>query len=214
MRRKLPVFIILFISTSALFAVDHFIMEVESGVTWLHNEAYGTEGSGHKDPDPILYRIGLAFPIYLNDSLFIRPSLTVISKSWQYIPDNNWAMPVDPMWQDLMVMSLLFDFPVGYELKFSSFSFGFFGGPAFNFRTPLWGEGESVREDMVQYFFSSVRFINLTGGFFFNIPLSDIISLTLKGDSWIPIHNLWSRTGLPFSDGLMVTVSAGIRFTF
>lgn len=214
MKRKLPILIILLTFSSALFAVDHFIMEVESGVTWLHNEAFGPEGSGHKDPDPILYRVGPAFPIYFNESLFIRPSLTVISKSWQYVPENNWAMPVDSMWQDFMVMSLLLDVPVGYEIRFESFSLGFFGGPAFNFRIPLWGEGESVRDDMVSYFYKSARFINLTVGFYFNIPLSEMISLTLKGDSWIPIHNMWSGTGLPFSDGLMVTASAGVRFTF
>lgn len=205
---------LLLLPVITVYAVDHFIVEVESGVTWLHNEAYGINGSGDKDPDPVIFRVGLAFPIYFSNSFFSRPSLTVISKSWQYIPENSWAMPVDPHWEDLLVMSLLLDIPFGYQLNLKSFSFSFFAGPAFNFRIPLWGEEESVRDDMTNYFYSSARFINITGGLFFVIPLSENTSLTIKGDSWIPIHNLWVSGSLPFSDGLMVTLSAGVRFIF
>lgn len=203
--------------SSALFAlsvVSPFMMEVESGVTWVHNEAYGAGGSGDRGPDPILYRVGVAFPVYFDELLFIRPSLTFISKSWQYVDDNSWAMPVDPMWQDLLVMSFLIDVPIGYEIKYESFSLAFFGGPALNFRTPLWGDNNSVRGDMGKYFFREFRFFNLMAGFYFNIPLTERVSLTMKGDTWIPVHNLWSSSGLPFSDGLMVTISAGIRFIF
>lgn len=190
------------------------MMEIESGITWLHNEAYGTDGSGDQDPDPIIYRVGVAFPVYFDESLFIRPSLTIISTSWEFVDENSWAMPVDPMWQDLLVMSFLIDVPIGYEFYFESFSFAFFGGPAFNLRIPLWGEDDSVRDDMLEYFFSEMRFFNLMGGFYFNIPLTEKLSLTLKGDTWIPVHNIWSSSGLPFSDGLMVTINAGFRFIF
>lgn len=215
MKRKLPFLIILLISCSTLYAVDHFMMEVESGITWLHNEAYedNTDGDHVKDPDPILYRLGLAFPIYLNDSLFLRPSLTLINRSWKFVSEYNWAMPVDLMFQDLLVMSVLIEVPIGYEFKLKSISLGFYGGLALNLRIPLWGEGESVREDLAKYFYSSFRFFNISGAVYINIPLSEKISLTLKGDTWIPVHNLWSGTELPFSDGLMVTVGAGIRFT-
>ncbi len=214
MIKRLFILISLILFSSALFAlsvVSPFMMEVESGLTWVHSEAYGTNGN---DPDPILYRIGVAFPLYFDDSLFIRPSLTIISKSWEYVEAKGWAMPVDPMWQDLLVMSFLIEVPIGYELKFESFSLAFFGGPAFNLRIPLWGEDDSVRDDMLKYFFSELRFFNMMAGVYFNIPITEKISLTLKGDTWIPIHNLWSSSGLPFSDGLMVTINAGFRFIF
>lgn len=214
MKKYLLILFVLTFISAEIFAIDHFMIEVESGVTWLHNEAYRGTDPGDNDPDPILYRIGAAFPIYFNDSLFMRPSLTIISKSWEYISLNEWAMPVDPMWQDLMVMSLLLDIPFGYEFKMNSFSFGLFLGPALNLRIPLWGEEESVRKDMAGYFYREARFLNLAGGLFFNIPLSEIISLTVKGDTWFPLYNIWSTSGLPLSDGLMVTLSAGVRFTF
>jgi len=202
------------LSTSTIYAVENFILEVESGITWLHNEAYGIGGSGDKDPDPILYRIGAAFPIYFNDSFFIRPSLTFMSNYWHFETDNNWAMPVDEMFDNVAVLFLLLDTTLGYQINFKSFSLGFFAGPAFNLRIPLWGGEFSDKGEMASYFYKEANFIDITAGFFFLIPLSDKIGLTIKGDSWIPIDNLWSTSGLPFSDGLMVTLSAGIRFTF
>ena len=214
MKRIQLIMLLFLLCTSALAAVDHFMLELVSGVTWLHNEAYGRDGAGDKDPDPIVYKAGLSFPLYFSETLFIKPSLTVIAKSWEYVSENNWAMPVDLMWQDLMVISLLLDIPFGYQLNFENFSVGFFIGPAFDFRIPVWGEEQSVRDDLADYFYSDFRIFNLSGGFFFVIPLSEKIAFTLNADSWVPVHNFWSNGGLPFSDGLMVTLSAGVRFTF
>ena len=214
MKRISLTLLLVFLSITTVSAIDNFMLEVESGVTWLHNEAYKDTNPLDKDPDPILYRVGVAFPVYFSNSFFVRPSLSVISNSWEYNTVNNWAMPVDPMWQDLMVMSILLDIEVGFQLNFKSFSLAFFAAPAFNFRVPLWGEVEAVRDDMTSYFYSEGKFFNVSAGFFFFIPISDLIGLTLKGDSWIPLYNVWSGSGLPFSDGLMVTLSAGFRFTF
>ncbi|MDA3809489.1 MAG: hypothetical protein PF518_04065 [Spirochaetaceae bacterium] len=214
MKRIQLILLMTILSTSAIYAVENFILEVESGVTWLHNEAYGSIGTGDSDPDPILYRIGAAFPIYISDSFFIRPSLTVISNYWQYVPVNNWAMPVDKQWGELLVLSTLLDVSFGYQLNFKSFSLAFFAGPAFNFRIPAWGPDSTYRSEMASYFYKEMNFIHIAAGFFFVIPLSEQIGLTIKGDSWIPLDNLWSSSGLPFSDGLMVTLSAGVRFIF
>ena len=214
MKRIYLILLLSTISLTSVFSIDHFMFEVETGVTWIHNEAYEDGTPGNKDPDPILYKIGFAFPLYISDSFFIRPSLGIISNSWKFDTTSNWALPVDAMWQDLMVMSLMLDVTAGYQLNFDSFSLGFFGGLAFDFKIPLWGEGEAVREDMTSYFYQELHFFNLNGGFFFVVPLSDLISLTIKGDTWVPIHNIWNSSGLPFSDGLMVSLSAGIRFTF
>jgi hypothetical protein len=203
--------IIFLFSIQALFAVDKVMVEIESGVTWYHNEAYQYSDSQDKDPDPILYRIGVSVPIYFSESFFIRPSLSVLSNYWQYSDENEWAMPVDGMFSDIAVLSVLLDCSAGYQLNFDSFSLGFFGGPAFNLRIPLWGEDSSEMEDMALYFFKEMNFINVDAGIFFIIPISKNIALSLKGDTWIPVHNLWSSSGLPFSDGLMVTVNAGIR---
>ena len=204
---------LLIFSLFPLSAVENFIMEVESGVTWMHNEAHREKDSKNKDPDPILFRFGVAFPVYISDSFFLRPSLTMMVNSWEFRAENNWAMPVDPMWQDLRVMSLLLDLGVGYQWHFKSFGLAFFAGPACNLRIPLGGEDGSVRDDMASYFYKDGQFFNISTGFFFFIPLSEFIGLTLKGDSWIPIANLWSDRELSFSNGLMISLSAGFRFT-
>lgn len=214
MKKIQLLFILLLTTSTAMYAVDQFILEIESGVTWYHNEAYNFSNTQDKDPDPILYRVGVAVPLYISDSFFMRPSLTVVSNYWQYSTENEWAMPVDGMFSDIAVLSVLLDFTVGYQFNFDSFSLAFFGGPAFNFRIPLWGENTDDIEEMATYFYEEFNFLNIDGGLFFVIPLSKTIALTLKGDTWIPVHNIWSSSGLPFSDGLMVTISAGIRINF
>lgn len=214
MKLKLSIVILFLYSLTAAIAVDQFIMEVESGINWLHNEAYGSGGSGDKDPDPILYRFGLAFPLYFSETFLIRPSLSVMAKSWEYVPSNGWAMPVDLMYQDLLVMSLLLDVPFAYEFQFNKFSLGLFAGPAFHLRVPLWGEDQSVRDEMISWFYGKFRFINIVSGAYFNIPFNEKFALSIKTDAWIPIHNIWASNGLPFFDGFMLSVSAGARFIF
>ena len=124
-------------------------------------------------------------------------------------------MPVDSMTADSsMVMAFLLDIPFGFQLNFKSFSLALSAGPAFNFRIPLWGDGDTQSSEMSSYFMEGGKFFNLSAGFFFFIPISDMTGMTLKGDTWLPMYNLWTDNDLPFSDGLMVTVSAGFRFTF
>ncbi len=212
--KRIFLILILIISSLSIYAVENFILEVESGVMWVHNEAYKNSNSNDKDPDPILYRVGVAFPIYINKTLFIRPSLTIISNYWDYRPENNWAMPVDPMWGDLLVLSLLLDVSIGFQLNFKSFSLAFFAAPAFCFRIPAWGDDDTFRENMNAYLLGGAKFLNLSAGFFFLIPISEFIGLTIKTDTWLPIYNIWTDNDLPFSDGLMVSITAGLRFTF
>lgn len=211
MKRIQLIIILLLFSGSLLSAVDQYMIEFEAGVTWYHNEAYNGTESQDKDPDPLLYRIGVAVPLYFSETFFIRPSLTFSSNYWQYNSDNEWAMPVDGMFSDIAVLSVLLDCNVGYQFNFDSFSLAIFGGPALNLRIPLWGEDSTDIENMATYFYEDFNIFNVDAGLFFIVPISEKIALTLKGDCWIPVHNLWSSTSLPFSDGLMVTLSAGVR---
>lgn len=203
----------LFITASAsLQAVDHFMMELGSGVMWVHNEAYGKDGPGDQDPDPILFHLTLNFPLYFSENFYFNPGIGISANSWQFVEDQGWAMPVDPMWQDLYVMMLDLDLPVGFQLNFKSFSLSFYAGPQFNFRIPLWGEKQDVRNEMTNYFFSGGSFLNVLGGFSFVFPLSEKFAFTFRTESHIPLHNLWNDGGLPFSDGFTLSASAGARF--
>ncbi len=67
---------------------------------------------------------------------------------------------------------------------------------------------------MSSYLLGKGQFIYLSAGFSFFIPISDFIGLNLKGDSWIPICNIWADNGLPFSDGFMTSITVGVRFSF
>lgn len=213
MKRTVFIGLMVFVVTiSSAAALDSVGLDVETGALWLHNEAYGVNGKGDKDPDPIVYKLGIALPLYFSRSFFFSPELAISGKSWQWVDANQWAMPVDPMWEDLYVMAFNLNLPVGFQLNFKSFSAGFFVGPLLRFSLPLWGENSAVRSDMLNYFLSDGRFLDLAGGIIFVIPLSEKMSLTLKSQTVIPLHNAWSDGGLPFSDGLSVSISGGVRF--
>jgi len=208
----LTLLVFLFAGSLSLSALDHFMMELGSGLMWLHNEAYDVEGPGAKDPDPITFRLDLNFPLYFTENLYLNPGLGISGNWWQYVEAEDWAMPVDQMFRDLYVLSLDFDVPVGFQLNFKSLSMALFAGPSFRIRIPLWGEKPELRDKMASYFLSKGRFFNVMGGLAFVFPLSERFAFTLRGESSVPIHNLWSSGGLPFSDGLTVSASVGARF--
>ncbi|MBN2657496.1 MAG: hypothetical protein JXR86_10570 [Spirochaetales bacterium] len=213
MKRSGLILILLCIAANfSLSAVDHFMMELGTGVMWVHSEAYGKEGPGDRDPDPIIFHFNLNFPLYFSDVFYFSPGLGISGNWWQYVETEDWAMPVDQMFRDLYVLYFDLDLPVGFQINFSSFSLTLYAGPQLNFRIPLWGENEEVREDMTDYLLSDGSFFNVLGGLSFVLPLSDRIAFIFRGETHVPIHNLWNDVGLPFADGLTVSASAGARF--
>lgn len=212
MKRAALLLTFLILSFHSLYALDQVAIEVMTGATWLHNEAYGINGANDKDPDPIIYRLSVAVPLYFTESIYFNPGLAFSGKSWQWVEQNGWAMPVDPMWQDLYVMSFDLDLPFGYQLNFDKFSASVFGGPSFHFRIPLWGANQSERDNMTSYFLSEGRFINLNAGLSFLVPISETMLINIKGETSIPFYNIWNSVDLPFSDGLSVSLTAGVRF--
>lgn len=201
------------LTIQSIWSLQSVSLEVMTGATWIHSETYGPNGENDRDPDPIVYRFSAALPLYFTESLYFSPGLAFSGKSWQWVEENNWAMPVDPMWQDLYVMSFDLDLPVGYQLNFSKLSAGIFAGPSLKFRIPLWGVNQSERSDMTSYFLSEGRFFNVNAGLILLVPLSQRFTFTFKGESSLPLYNLWSSVGLPFVDGFTVSATAGVRFT-
>lgn len=212
MKRVVFLLILLFLTGAvSLAALDNFMMEVGTGVQWIHNEAY-LSVPGDKDPDPILFRLDLNFPLYFSKSFYFSPGLGISGKSWSYVEEKKWAMPVDPMWEDLYVLNLDVDLPIGYQFNFKSFSLAIYLGPNINLKIPLWGENQDARGNMTDYFYTDGKFLNVLSGLSFVYPLTEKFAITFRAETQIPLHNLWSNSGLPFSDGLSVSALLGSRF--
>ena len=55
------------------------------------------------------------------------------------------------------------------------------------------------------------EFLYVNPGFWYYNPLTDKFAFTFRSEVCLPVYNLFSGRGLPFSDGLTIIGMVGIR---
>lgn len=202
------IFIVFFISIAAsLYSLEFRSWGASGGVMYVRNS--------HDDgaPSPMLPYLGLATSFNLSGNNFLEPSLLV---SWNYYlwnTEDEIALPAEIEYADsVLLINLLLDCPFVMKFDISeTVKTGFLLSPAFILRIPIktWGEGDSVKSDMMSFFYGG-RFLFLEAGGIIEWNYSPTKSFKGRIDFLYPIYHIWD--GGDKTDHL--TIKVGIIFSF
>ena len=209
-------------------------VDVSAGVIWIGNTGENIA------PSPLTSILAVSFPIRLASVLLLVPELGYFGGP--YGIDNNRIVPVEIEFKDSVYMTNFIVSPrlvLAFNLG-SSFIIGASLSPSVVARAPTfaWGEGETQRMQITEYFYSSGRFFLPEAGLFFDwavpykieIPgqprdeeseeetgepessrkLDIHLAFGIRG--YFPVYHFWDGENLPFHDQLMISGTAILRF--
>ncbi|MDC7241252.1 MAG: hypothetical protein PQJ50_12925 [Spirochaetales bacterium] len=192
------------------FSLTYEGVQGEIGLLWKMNEGYDTQ-EGDSGPDTLTFTPGVSFFFSINENWFMRPSVFYYGQTLEYLPEREYAIPVDYSNINSLYVAGLFMQP-GFGYRFiinEKHTIGLQTSPALNIQVPTFGPGSSDRADM----FSSLikEFLYWTFSAWYYNPLTERFGFSFKLEAGIPLYNLYLGRGLPFNDGMMFGFQVGIR---
>ena len=182
----------------------------EMGFLWKYNTGYDTE-PGDSGPDTLTFIPGVSVFYTIDSHWFFRPSAFLYSQTLAYLPQRDYAIPVDYSDIDsLSVTGLLMQPAAGYRWTLAErHTFGVQMAPAVNLQIPLYGPGKDDRGDMFSALIKEFLYWN-TAAWYYN-PLTERFGFNFKVEMGLPVYNAWLKNDLSFFNGMMVNFQVGIR---
>jgi hypothetical protein len=186
-------------------------IEGHTGMIWIRNEVYD-EAPGDRGNDTLAGLLGLTAMIRINGNLNFSPAILFYMENYALAGSDGLSMPSDVASAGhLTTLGMFVRIPFLFSFNLKPFTIEADVGPAFWLRFPLWGPGESDRNDMFASFYKDGRFIYLTGAGRIVYRIGETWQLTGGVELFFPVANLWIQDDLPFSEGIGVSLHIGIR---
>jgi hypothetical protein len=181
-------------------------IEVFHDVLWLGNS------DSDSAPSPVLGVWGAAARFRLMDSLSFRPGIGFYGIEYFY--RDGKAFPAEIEYKDAVgTLGILIDPLVVYQFEFGGGKFAAGGGlgPTLSIKIPLIPHGDAPTGEVASYFLENLRFLymELKGVFDWNI--TDMLGISVRLRTLLPVFHLWDGEDVPFSDQLMIGAGIGLR---
>lgn len=181
-------------------------LEVFRDVLWLGNS------ESDSAPSPILGVWGAGARFDLTPRLSFRPEIGLYGIEYFY--QNDKALPAEIEYKDAVgTLCILLDPLLIYEYPFGEGRFAAGGGigPALSFKIPLIPHGDAPTGEVAGYFYENLRFLYLEVKGFFHWNITDLLGLTIRLRTLLPVYHLWDGEGSPFYDQLFAGGGIGLR---
>lgn len=189
-----------------LWGVEIDGLEIGSGLALLSNSVVDSA------PDPVVNTLSLSVPFRFQEIFVFRPEAQVHFQNYGF--ENGRAVPLESMFDSVMMMALVLSPRVGVEFSLGD-NLGVMGDWSLDFvnRIPVFfiGQGGSQALDITGWFISG-RFLytSVSGGMLWKF--SEFFTLALRGKYSLPLFNFW--TGETWWDQQIWELGLGIRWVF
>jgi hypothetical protein len=201
-------------SLAAQVKVESF--DVRGGVCFVGN---AEENSA---PSPLVNTAGIALPIRFTSFFSIAPELDFYLIPYGKPTGVDRPVPVEIEQRDrIQVLTLLFDPAFVFSGNVTDdVALGGSIHPGFFFRIPTlaYDDGDLIRDEMTEYFYSYGRFFSPGVGVFVNWRIYDNFGFSFRTRVFFPLSHAFDKdeTGtdlsIPFYDNLIVSATVGFRF--
>jgi len=189
-----------------IFGIDVQGLEIGSAILMVNN---GVEDSA---PSPVVNSLQLSVPTQINDFLYFRPEAFIF---WNpYVFQDNRAVPIEADFDSTLMLSLGLNLPFGTNWTINPvFELGAETGPSLIYRLPILplGTGGGGTLETTGWFLAG-RFLYWETGGGLVWRFSELFSVALRGQFYLPIYALWDD--LPLGDQIIWGLSMGLRFRF
>ena len=199
-----------------LAAFEFFGIDLNIGYNFYTN-GYRVDQDGilveGSDVDPLNLTFGIGASFEFAPLLRFSPALDVF---WQdfLLLDNGKVVPTQTESANAAsVTTLLLSIPWTHHFELGGgFGLGFAISPTFVFRIPTSNQSGTNLAGTAEYFYSELRFFYPEAQLWVGYELNDIIDILLFFRALVPIHNLWTRFDVTFTDELMASLFLKLRF--
>jgi len=164
-------------------------------------------------PDPLVNAVGASIPFRFLGQWLFRPEAQVFALGYKFA--SGRAVPESSLFDHVVVLSLLINPTVGYEIPLGpTLSLATEGGLGFLSRFPIFFNGANAGSMAlpVTGWLMAGRFIYPNVGTGLTWQFSPLFGFTVRAQAFYPLFNLWDN--LPWYDELTVGGGIGVRFTF
>lgn len=216
--RKLSLIIFIIVIPQLLPALDLDLegIQFNSGTAIILNAEDITVSPA---PFQVCSLLGVSVPMKFGDVLYFEPGLRIFFMNVLLDSDTYKPVPAAIETKDrISVINIEIRQEIGAEFDISeTMHFGLTGAPNIMLRFPLTAfddAGETEKTAVLEYYFSSLRFLDIYAGVFWAWDFADNMVLKLKAGTDIPIYHIWDGDDADFYDQMRITPELSFLWRF